>query len=391
MRTNDLFLTAAAASMMMLAACTHDDGTASISEPTPVGNELIISTRHSEMGITRAESNIQGTMFDINAEMDVFLRDATAPAGVSNTNDTTHYAPNPKLYKVTNTSTGAIKTYSAGDTEDRLFWPKLMHELYIFGVYPVGSVAKSKLTSDGGGTYNPFDHTLNYDFIVQEDQTSEANYKASDLMTGLPSGYTHTQGTAYSAPFKLTQYENPGTVPLLFTHRLTKVVVNITKTTDTENTDIHIDDIKYTGESDTKYARVTLLNTKRKTSFQVPSTDVLDNADASHVATPPATDQVVVGRGSTTITVGDYTAVTLSAIVPPQQIAATTTFIKVELIDNGNVTDTFLYKIPGDGLTLQASKVHTYNIRINKPHINVSTTINNWDAVDAVNEIGTLQ
>ena len=166
MRTNDLFLTAATASMMMLAACTHDDGTASISEPTPVGNELIISTRHSEMGITRAESNIQGTMFDINAEMDVFLRDATDPAGVSNTNDTTHYAPNPKLYKVTNTSTGAIKTYSAGDTEDRLFWPKLMHELYIFGVYPVGSVAKGKLTSDGGGTYNPFNHALYYDFIV---------------------------------------------------------------------------------------------------------------------------------------------------------------------------------------------------------------------------------
>ena len=390
MRTNDLFLTAAAASLMMLAACTHDDGTTSISEPTPVGNELIISTRHSEMGITRAESNIQGTMFDINAEMDVFLRDATDPAGVSNTNDTTHYAPNPKLYKVTNTSTGAIKTYSAGDTENRLFWPKLMHELYIFGVYPVGSVAKSKLTSDGGGTYNPFNHALYYDFIVQEDQTSEANYKASDLMTGLPSGYS-VHATSYTEPFKLTQHENPGTVPLLFTHRLTKVVVNITKTTGTEDTDIPIDDIKYSGDTDTEYARVTLLNTKRKTSFQVPSTDILVDGDASHVATPPATDQVVVGRGSTTITVGGYTAVTLSAIVPPQQIAATTTFIKVELIDNGNVTDTFLYKIPEGGLTLQASRVHTYNIRINKPHINVTTSITNWADGGTINEIGTLQ
>ena len=395
MRTNDLFLTAAAASMMMLAACTHDDGTTSISEPTPVGNELIISTRHSEMGITRAESNIQGTMFDLNAEMDVFLRDATNPAGVLNTNDTTHYATNPKLYKVTNTSTGAIKTYSAGDTENRLFWPKLMHELYIFGVYPVGSVAKSKLTSDGGGTYNPFDHTLNYDFIVQEDQTSEANYKASDLMTGLPSGYTYTGKTPYTAPFKLTQYENPGTVPLTFTHRLTKVVVNITKTTDTEDTDIKIDgDIIYTGESDTKYARVTLMNTKRKTTFQVPSTDVLVDGDASH-ATSPSTDIVVVGRGATTIPVGGYTAVTLSAIVPPQDIAADTPFIKVELIDKstGNevVTDTFLYKIPGGGLTLQASQVHTYNIRINKPHINVTTSIKNWVDGGTIDEIGTLQ
>lgn len=395
MRTNDLFLTAAAASLMMLAACTHDDGTTSISEPTPVGNELIISTRHSEMGITRAESNIQSSKFDLNAEIDVFLKDAS---GVT---DSTLYAPNPKLYKVTDATTGAIKTYSEGTTENRLFWPKLMHELYIFGVYPVGSVAKSKLTSDGGGTYNPFNHALYYDFIVQEDQTSEANYKASDLMTGLPSGYS-VHATSYTAPFKLTQHENPGTVPLLFTHRLTKVVVNITKTTDTENTDIPIDDIKYTGESDTKYARVTLLNTKRKTSFQVPSTDVLDNADASHVATLPATDKVVVGRGSTTTTVGGYTAVTLSAIVPPQDIAADTPFIKVDLIDEtrtdldasiaeNRITDTFYYLIPGGGLTLQASTVHTYNIRINKPHINVTTSIKNWVDGGTIDEIGTLQ
>ena len=398
MRTNYLFLTAAAASMLMLTACTHDDS--SSTESAPVSNELIISTRHSEMGITRAESNIQGTMFDINAEMDVFLRDATAPAGVSNTNDTTHYAPNPKLYKVTNTSTGAIKTYSAGDTEDRLFWPKLMHELYIFGVYPVGSVAKSKLTSDGGGTYNPFDHTLNYDFIVQEDQTSEANYKASDLMTGLPSEYTHTGGTAYTAPFKLTQYENPGTVPLTFTHRLTKIIVNVTKTTGTQDTDIPLDDIKYTGTTDKKYARVTLINTKRRTTFQVPSTDVLVNDDASH-ATSPSIDIVVVGRGATTITVGGYTAVTLSAIVPPQDIAADTPFIKVDLIDEdktelsvtpeNRITDTFFYKIPGGGLTLVASKVHTYNIRINKPHIDVTTSITNWENGGTIDEIGTLQ
>ena len=383
MRTNDLFLTAAAASLMMLAACTHDDGTTSISEPTPVGNELIISTRHSEMGITRAESDIQSSKFDLNAEIDVFLKDAS---GVT---DSTLYAPNPKLYKVTDATTGAIKTYSEGTTENRLFWPKLIHELYIFGVYPVGSVSWDNVVDKTNPThagYDPFSATQSYYFTVKEDQTSEANYKASDLMTGLPSGYTHTKGTAYSAPFKLTQYENPGIVPLLFTHRLTKVVVNITKTTGTEDTDIKIDDdIIYTGESDTKYARVTLMNTKRKTTFQVPSTNELVDGVASNVG------EVVVGRGSTTITVGDYTAVTLSAIVPPQQIAATTTFIKVELIDNGNVTDTFLYKIPGGGLTLQASRVHTYNIRINKPHINVTTSITNWADGGIINEIGTLQ
>ena len=394
MRTNYLFLTAAAASMLMLTACTHDDS--SSTESAPVSNELIISTRHSEMGITRAESNIQGTMFDSNEQIDVFLRDAT------NADDTSIYAPNPQIYKVINTATGAIKTYT-GDNENRLFWPKLMHDLYIFGVYPVGSVSWNNVKDNTNPThanYNPFSDTQNYYFTVQEDQTSEANYKASDLMTGLPSEYTHTGGTAYTAPFKLTQYENPGTVPLTFTHRLTKIIVNVTKTTGTQDTDIPLDDIKYTGTTDKKYARVTLINTKRRTTFQVPSTDVLVNDDASH-ATSPSIDIVVVGRGATTITVGGYTAVTLSAIVPPQDIAADTPFIKVDLIDEdktelsetpeNRITDTFFYKIPGGGLTLVASKVHTYNIRINKPHIDVTTSITNWEDGGTIDEIGTLQ
>ena len=394
MRTNYLFLTAAAASMLMLTACTHDDS--SSTESAPVSNELIISTRHSEMGITRAESNIQGTMFDSNEQIDVFLRDAT------NADDTSRYAPNPQIYKVINTATGAIKTYT-GDNENRLFWPKLMHDLYIFGVYPVGSVSWNNVKDNTNPThanYNPFSDTQNYYFTVQEDQTSEANYKASDLMTGLPSEYTHTGGTAYTAPFKLTQYENPGTVPLTFTHRLTKIIVNVTKTTGTQDTDIPLDDIKYTGTTDKKYARVTLINTKRRTTFQVPSTDVLVNGDASH-ATSPSNDIVVVGRGATTINVGGYTAVTLSAIVPPQDIAADTPFIKVDLIDEdktelsetpeNRITDTFFYKIPGGGLTLVASKVHTYNIRINKPHIDVTTSITNWEDGGTIDEIGTLQ
>ena len=91
----------------------------------------------------------------------------------------------------------------------------------------------------------------------------------------------------------------------------------------------------------------------------------------------------------------------LNGIVPPQDIAADTPFIKVDLIDEdktelsetpeNRITDTFFYKIPGGGLTLVASKVHTYNIRINKPHIDVTTSITNWEDGGTIDEIGTLQ
>lgn len=406
MRTNYLFLTAAAASMLMLTACTHDDS--SSTESAPVSNELIISTRHSEMGITRAESNIQSEQFKQGEPIHVFLRDATDIL------DSTRYS-SPRLYITTNT-TGSLSpatdngggTYTANS--NKLYWPKLMHSLHIYGIYPIGSVGWSarKTTSADADTYttnnSAFDKEFKYYFTVQEDQTSEANYKASDLMTGFPTTYEHssdeTAGSSYTAPFTIRQNENPGLIKLTFTHRLTKVIVNITKTTETA--DISMDDIRYSSESDKVFARVTLLNTVRKTWFQVDNTDVVAAtrvaAGEGGVDEQPAPHNVIVGQGATALS-NNASSVTLSAIVPPQTIISGSDFIQVELIDNtnnanptdpDNVTNTFKYKLD-DNLTLQASKVHTYNIRINKPNIIVTTSITNWDAVDAVNPVGVLQ
>ena len=82
MRTNDLFLTAATASMMMLAACTHDDGGSVVTTPTPASNEIVISTSASKMGITRSPeadatnqtTTIQGTLFDADETIDIFFK-----------------------------------------------------------------------------------------------------------------------------------------------------------------------------------------------------------------------------------------------------------------------------------------------------------------------------
>lgn len=406
MRTNDLFLTAAAASMMMLAACTHDDGTTSISEPTPVGNELIISTRHSEMGITRAESNIQSEQFDNGEQIHIFLRDATVPADADA--GTLYNSPYTYIKEDADETGRTIKTY-VSTVEQRLYWPKLMHPLDIYGIYPINAVSDEMKVD---GTFLPFDKTKSYYFTVQSDQSSEVNYKLSDLMTGLPTTYNSVKAATYNptsedadAPFKLIQKENPGTIPLTFTHRLTKIIINITKTTETKDVDIPMDDIICSDGSDTRYAIVTLTNVKLKTQFKVYS-DIL--VDKNNATGDPV--EVRVGRGATPAS-GDphltnsnnpQISVTLAAIVPPQVIAATTPFIKIELVnrtgDSAPYTETpyetFKYAIPttpAGGLELLPGKVHVYNIRINKPHIDVSTTINNWDAVDAVNEIGTLQ
>lgn len=397
MRTNDFFLVAAAASVMMLAACTHDDGT--LSTASPASNEIVITTRSSDIGFTRAESDIQSTQFLNGEHIDIFLRDASGVA------DSTTYG-NPYNYQ-TNGSGGGILTRD-GSTVVKEYWPKLMHHLYIYGIYPQGAVgwSKRKTSCADENTYKSenkaYDKDFRYYFIVAEDQTSEADYKNSDLMTGLPSGYD-VHAASYTAPFKLTQNENPGTIPLTFTHRLTKIIVNITKTSETA--DISMDDIKYSGESDKVFARVTLLNTKRKTWFQLYGASSADVVAATRVDVgdegvdaQPTPTTVIVGQGATALS-NNASSVTLSAIVPPQTITSGSDFIQVELIDNtnnanptdpDNVTNTFKYKLD-DNLTLQASKVHTYNIRINKPNITVTTSITNWDAVDAVNPVGVLQ
>ena len=411
MRTNDLFLTAAAASMMMLAACTHDDGTTSISEPTPVGNELIISTRHSEMGITRAESNIQGTQFKSDESIHIYLRDA------ANADTTRYYSP--LIY--TSDGSGGLTTITNGN---KIYWPRLMHSLHIYGVYPTGSMDYSKMNTDLTSitldTYRTedraFDKFFPYFFTVERDQTSEDNYKASDLMTGLPTTYEHTTdgtlGPSFSAPFTLRQNVTPGNIPLTFTHRLTKVIVNV-KITEGTN-DITMDHIWDTNPSpeDHNYARVALVNTKRKTWFSLynnndtegnTADDFYDVVTIGRILSE-APDSVIVGQGKTPIdNSSNAKSLTLSAIVPPQTLTEGLPFIKVFLIDNSSgsevVTNTFIYKIPDDGdatpnevaLTLEASKVYTFNISINKPNITVTTSISPWTVTDANNVIGVLQ
>lgn len=233
-------------------------------------------------------------------------------------------------------------------------------------------------------------------------------------MTGFPTTYTHTTdgtlGASFSAPFTLRQNVTPGNIPLTFTHRLTKVIVNV-KITEGTN-DITMDDIWDTNPSsvDHKYARVALVNTKRKTWFSLynnndtegnTADDYYDVVTIGRILTE-APDSVIVGQGQTPIA-SNANSLTLSAIVPPQTLTEGLPFIKVFLIDDSSgsevVTNTFIYKIPDDGdatpnevaLTLEASKVYTFNISINKPNITVTTSISPWTVTGANDVIGVLQ
>ena len=347
MKKSDILL--ALLAVGMCAACSHDDETI-----VNMGQE-VVSPTNTDMppelrltygaASTRAESNIQSTEFEADEQIDVFMRDL---------GDASTYNPSMITYS-TNGSGGLSQT-----TVAHLYWPKLLRPLEIYGVYPAGSVT--------GET--PFTYNTEYSFTVRADQTAVADYKASDLMIGFPSNPSPNV-----APCTLNQDGDEGTVNLYFEHRLTKILVIL----QIDNKilkgigKIVAEDVAYSGTEDTKYARITLSNIKRKISFKVYGSPDLGEA-------VEATD----GYGTTVVSRGND----IAFIVPPQTIPAGT-FITIDLITKGEseeVTDTYTYSL-AEPLTLEPQKVYTYNIGLDKP--TVSVTVNSITAWDTTPEPST--
>ena len=191
-------------------------------------------------------------------------------------------------------------------------------------------------------------------------------------MIGFPSSPAPAVG---DLPCTLRQDGDEGTVNLDFKHRLTKIIVTLTPATWVAESgsigQVTANDLAYStgGETpDTKYARVTLCGIKRKISFKVYDA-------SSDLGAAEATDD----SNSTVVCLGSNNAF----IVPPQKINTSTTFIKIELINNESVYATFHYDLTAN-LVLAAKNVYTYNITLEKPQIVV--TVNNitaWTSGDA--------
>jgi hypothetical protein len=148
------------------------------------------------------------------------------------------------------------------------------------------------------------------------------------------------------------------TIPVVFTHLLSKVKINLSKTPATTTiTDEQL-----------ATAKVYIMNTLPTTTF-APKTTVVT------AATGAAAD-IYVGDG-----------IASSAIVVPQTVAAGTQYIKVVV-----GSDIFIYTAPTGGITLQPQKVHTYDIKIHKATLLLSATITDWaSAGDNVSGTGYIQ
>ncbi len=307
----NLFLIAVATAV--ITACSSDVEETIVAESCPVR----LCTEELT-GMTRAGQSVQLTQFDNGQQVGIFLAEdnGSGTAVTTGTNVTAYDQP---LTYVSNGSGGLTNTQ---------YWPQDGNGLHIFGVYPLAAATTAASYSATGVS-----------FSVQADQTADANYMASDLMTGLPT---------YGNPVARTT----AAVPLTFTHLLTKIDVSLS-----------------TGDGFTSAeldaAVVTILGTKPSTTFSVQSTTV-------GAASGTATD-ITAGTGTTT-----------SAIIVPQALAADASFIQVT-IGGGN----YIYKLPA-AITFASSTKYTYNLTVNKTGLTLNgTTITPWTAVDPI--VGTAE
>ena len=300
-----LFLAAVAS--VMLTACSSENEEAKVFDTSP-----ILLSAQNITGVTRAGQSVQLTQFAASENVGIFLVENNGGPATSGTNVTTYAQP---LTYVANGSGGLANTQ---------YWPTDGNGLYIFGVYPLAAATAA-------GAYN----ATEVSFTVAADQSDDSNYKASDLMTGVPT----TCGT--------TPVENPvarpvpaSTIGMTFTHLLTKIDVNLTAGD---------------GFTDVSSAVVSILNTKPTAKFGVQSTTVTLNSESS--VTP-----IIAGTGTAT-----------SAIIVPQTVTSGNNLIQVA-IGGGN----YYYKLTAD-ITFAAHTKYTYNISVKKTGLVLtSTTITDW-------------
>lgn len=275
MKKNMIF---AAIAALALTACSNDD------EIKVGGDNAILLTSSLDVAETRAATNIQTSAFDAGETVDVYITE-----NEPGTNET-HY--NQPILATT-------KTGGALDLQDGpYYYPTSGNGVNIYALYPA-TAATGEL------------------FTIKEDQSTDANYKASDLMYGKPATNNPVSPSANA-------------VDIQFSHLLSKVTINLIAGANVTSLD---------------GAKVELLGVKPSTTLTAGINGHSITA-ASGDATP-----ITVMTATETVTSG-------SAIIVPQTLPEM--FLQVTL-DGATLTG----KLASGAPELTAGNAYTYNITVN--------------------------
>lgn len=309
MKTRFLMATAAAAIVMV--ACNNE-------ETDNWAGEIRLSSGLAvqQVNSTRAANDIQSGQFAAGEKIDVFINEAVNAGETATTSYT-----QPLVY--TAGGNGAMST------SDQPYYPTSGKNVNIYAYYPSGTVTSIDVNSE-------------VDFTVVADQSSDANYKASDLM--------------YGTPDKNPVGRTKNHVNITFKHLLSKVTVTLKQGAGIKNL---------------TNAKVELLNVLPTTKLD-PSTGTISGAEAD--------------KDKIAITVMDKgTNLSGSAVVIPQtlnqEVEGKRRFIRVTLNTGGvlysqNLTDADNEPI-GD-IEMTAGNEYKYEITVNLTSLDITSSINPW-------------
>lgn len=289
--------------------CTQDTGEQP-EEAVPI--RLAATITPTDVGKTRAFGVWGGAATTQDTEL---LTGQTVRAWISE-NDGSHTDPikDPIEYTVSNAA-GDLEPVNT-TTDPAFYYPQGVDVISIHAIHPSGYASGDK-------------------FTVNLDQTTEANYAASDLCYSMPTNFSRTDVDANGR--KLLQMK----------HLLSKIVVNLTL------------DANVTGAT-------------------LPTSIKLHANTSTTMTYPVAVTTDANGyTGCTPSDASDPGVITMKqeAIIPPQTIAAGASFISFSVTGLGPM----IYPMP-DATTFESGKRYTYNIRVKNVGIAVTTDVTDWGA-----------
>lgn len=297
--------------------CTSNDEVKQPGESVPIKLAATIAPAENTRGTvpsvsTRAFGDWGGSATTQDTEL---LMGETVRAWISE-NDGSHTAAikNPIEYTVADPTTAD----APGDLEPvtdttPFYYPIGVDVISIHAIHPSGYDSGTK-------------------FTVNLDQTTEANYAASDLCYSLPADFTRANVVN-------------GRKLLQMKHLLSKIVINLTL------------DNNVTGASLPSSIK---LHAKTSTTMTYPVAVTTDANGYTGCTASDASDPGVITMKQ-------------EAIIPPQTIAAGASFISFSVTGLGPM----IYPMP-DATTFESGKRYTYNIRVKNVGIDVTTNVTDW-------------
>lgn len=289
-----------AALTLSLGSCRNDN------DVTPVSNDKVPIKLTGSILETRAATALQSTQIDTSVHTGLFV------VGATSSTTTIHYE-NVEL-------TSDINGKFSSSTSSPLYYPIDGSDVSIYTYAPYNSA----WTTFGVKT-----------FTVNSDQSSDANYLASDLLYGAPSGSNQFSKSNTSA------------IEIIHTHKLAKVT-------------LHFD---VQDGTDLNGATINILNT-------LPSITL--NTQSGKLGQEASGEATTIKAHVATTTDGEDASV----ILVPQTIAAQTPFIEIKTSDS----KTLQVKLGDSGATFETGQAYTYTVTIkeNLVEMNLKSILNNW-------------